>query len=57
MNVEDTDYQVTVPRIDIDLSNEQINFIEQNINLTNADNGIVHAYLECVQLIEQMLSH
>ena len=50
MNVADTDYQVTVPRIDIDLNEEQINFIKQNIRLTNADNGIV-AYLKCVQLI------
>ena len=30
MNVRDRDYQVTVPRIDMDLSNE-------HINLTNAD--------------------
>ena len=56
MNVEDTDYQVTVPRIDIDLTDEQINFIKQNINLTNADNGIV-AYLQCVQLIEEILNN
>ena len=56
INVDDTDYKVTVSRIDIDLSDEQINFIKQNINLTNADNCIV-AYLECVRLIEQMLSN
>ena len=56
MNVEDTDNQVTVPRIDIDLTDEQINFIKQNINLTNTDNGIV-AYLQCVQLIEQILNN
>ena len=56
MNVEDTDYQVTVPRVDIDLTDEQINFIKQNINVTGADNGIV-AYLQCVQLTEQMLNN
>jgi hypothetical protein len=56
MNVEDTDYQVTVPRVDIDLTDEQINFIKQNINVTDADNGIV-AYLQCVQLTEQMLNN
>ena len=56
MNVEDTDYQVTVPRIDIDLTDEQMNFIKQNINLTNTDNGIV-AYIQCVQLIEQILNN
>ena len=56
MNVEDTDYQVTVPRIGIALTDEQINFIKQNINLTNVDNGIP-AYLHCVQLIDQMLSN
>ena len=55
-NDEDTDYQVTVVRIDIDLSKEQINFIKQNIHLTIANNSIV-AYLECVQLIEPVLSN
>ena len=39
MNVQDRDYQVTVPRIDIDLSNEQINLTKYQLDKCRQSSG------------------
>lgn len=54
MNVDETDYQVQVPNINAGLNDNQVSFIEQNVNFAIGDG--VTAYLQCIDLIGNMLN-
>lgn len=53
VNADETDYQVSVPEINTGLNNNQILFIEEKFDFVTGDG--VTAYLECVDLIQDML--
>ena len=55
MNANETDYQVSVPVINTGLDDNQILFIEQHFDFVTGDG--VTAYLECVDLVQDMLNH
>ena len=53
--VEETDYQVTIPEINpVGLTEADISFIEQSVNTASTDG--VTAYLQCIEIIEEMLT-
>ena len=52
VNAHETDYQVSVPKINTGLNHNQISFIEENFDFVTGDG--VTAYLECIDLIQDM---
>ena len=53
VNADETDYQVSVPEINTGLNDDQILFIEQNVDFVTGDG--VTAYFQCIDLIQDML--
>uniref|UniRef100_A0A7M5XK96 Integrase catalytic domain-containing protein n=1 Tax=Clytia hemisphaerica TaxID=252671 RepID=A0A7M5XK96_9CNID len=53
--IEDEDYEVNVPRINLPLTHDQIHHIMENVPQNIPRNDRVHAYINIVQMVENML--